>query len=184
LGDVDQSIVACNYSRGMRLFMVFHLWKDVKTVTYRFRLRGRSGNPFDCRCTGMDTITMTEIILIAAVGRQGQLGLNGGLPWGDDFKEDRKRFRNVTAGGIVISGYVTYQTIKHLDGTHDRAFLSDWTDLTIPQQLLKVGRSRTIFIAGGAKTYTRWLPYITRFDITVLPYDGPADVYMPPLFTR
>ena len=129
-----------------------------------------------------------EIVLIAAVGKSGQLGLNGGLPWGEDFPEDRARFARVTTNGIVIVGRQTWDSVKHLNQTHGRMFMFDSTrgNDPIPQfSLDSVAKSQaTVFIAGGAKTYTRWMPYITRFDITVLDYDGAADVYMPPIFVR
>jgi dihydrofolate reductase len=128
---------------------------------------------------------MTEIILVAAVGKSGQLGLNGGLPWGDDFKEDRIRFRDMTAGHLVIMGWKTYLSCVHLDGTYDRVFTADIPEIK-PGLLIKKWEmsypNRHIFIAGGAKTYERWLPHITLFDITVLNYNGPADTWMPNLF--
>lgn len=130
---------------------------------------------------------MTEIILIAAVGKSGQLGLNGGLPWGADFKEDRLRFRNETAGHIIVFGYKTWRTLFHLDGTYNRIFKYDILERTVEDQIDRWSRSwpdRNIFVAGGAKTYKRWLPHITRFDITQLPYEGPADTYFPTLFAQ
>lgn len=122
-----------------------------------------------------------DIKLIAAVGKNGELGLNGGLPWGNLFPEDRKQFRDMTAGGVIIVGARTWPSVRHLDGTHDRALLCDNTGVT-PLEFLKLYRielDQTVWIAGGAKTYLRWLPLVGEKHITVLDWTGPADTWMP-----
>lgn len=126
---------------------------------------------------------MTQITLIAAIGQRGQLGLRGELPWASNFghayREDLRRFREVTTGGLVIVGHRTWPNVKHLDDTYGRVFVAD--DLRRhPVELTEAAARRfhrSIFIAGGAKTYARWLRHITDFDVTLLPYDGEADVY-------
>lgn len=127
---------------------------------------------------------MSQITLIAAVGRRGQLGLNGDMPWGRGHPEDLKRFREKTTGGIVIVGHNTWRWVAHLDGTHGRIFLEDnlrWTPFELAERLARRFDNPNIWIAGGAKTYARWMTRCTAFDITRLPYDGPADVWMPPI---
>jgi dihydromethanopterin reductase len=123
-----------------------------------------------------------DIKLIAAVGKSGQLGLDGGLPWTTMFPEDRIEFRKRTTGGIVIVGARTWPTVMHLQDTHDRAFLHDDIKVT-PEAFLELYRiepDHTVWIAGGAKTYLRWLHLVTERVITVLDFDGPADTFMPP----
>lgn len=122
-----------------------------------------------------------NIHLIAAVGRSGQLGLNGGLPWGDLFQEDRKEFRRRTTGGIVIVGHRTWPSVRHLDGTADRALLCDNTGVSPAAflDLYRIETDMTVWIAGGAKTYLRWLPLVRERVITVLDWNGDADVWMP-----
>jgi dihydrofolate reductase len=41
---------------------------------------------------------------------------------------------------------------------------------------------RIIWIAGGEQIYRLWMPYVRRCFITRVDYDGPADVWMPPLW--
>ena len=123
---------------------------------------------------------MSEITLIAAIGERGQLGLKGDMPWGRGFPDDLKRFREVTAGGVVIVGHRTWPSVQHLNGTHGRLFLVD-DPLRTPHKFaddiaITFGNPE-IFIAGGAKTFARWMPRITAFDVTRLPFEGPADVY-------
>ncbi|KOX53880.1 hypothetical protein ADL19_15020 [Streptomyces purpurogeneiscleroticus] len=121
-----------------------------------------------------------DVRLIAAVGKSGQLGLNGGLPWGDLFPEDRRAFREATRNNVVIVGHVTWETVKHLQGTAGRDFFKDNSNLR-PEGFLRLYglEDRQVWIAGGAKTYLRWLPFVSERRITVLDWDGPADVFMP-----
>lgn len=59
---------------------------------------------------------LTALNLIAAVGRNGQLGLNGELPWGnsEDFAirnraaADMRFFKQATTNSIILVGYKTY----------------------------------------------------------------------------
>lgn len=127
----------------------------------------------------------SSLKLIAAIGKRGQLGLNGELPWGHAFPEDRRAFRHFTAGGVLIAGYRTFKTIAHLHKTADRIVIQDNQEKTPERFLGYVDRyfsdGKPIWIVGGAATYRRYLPLIpfTERYIAVLDYDGPADVWMP-----
>jgi len=46
---------------------------------------------------------------IAAVGRNGVIGVRGDMPW--HISEDLRRFKQVTMGGAVIMGRVTFEGI-------------------------------------------------------------------------
>jgi hypothetical protein len=51
---------------------------------------------------------MVDVRVICAIGKQGQLGLNGRLPWegnpGTEYKADVQRFFALTRGHVVIAG--------------------------------------------------------------------------------
>lgn len=114
--------------------------------------------------------------LIAAVGRSGQLGLNGRLPWYDP--RDLQWFKEMTWGGIVVVGSVTARSLPPLLG---RSLLVQ-TRHDHPEALLcRLSPHASLWIAGGAKTYERWMPYVDRFYIGRVDYDGPADAWMPAL---
>jgi dihydromethanopterin reductase len=120
--------------------------------------------------------------LIAAVGKRGQIGLNGELPW--HLPEDLVNFRRLTTNGLLIMGHRTLQSCKHLDGTFGRQLLLDRADL-LPEDvdsLRVLGGFADVWVCGGAKTYQRWMPHVHTTVITLVDYDGPADVYMPPLW--
>ena len=128
---------------------------------------------------------MSEIRLIAAVGRSGQLGFDGLIPWHD--REDLKWFRQQTMGHTVIIGRRTAETMGPLDGRTEYI----WRGTPEPEKVIGILRDRErrkrmperlIWIAGGAYTYTAFMPFVRRAVITLIDYDGPADVYMPPLW--
>lgn len=135
---------------------------------------------------------MTQISLIGAMGKSRQIGLHGKLPWHQP--DDLKLFRQATEGCVVVVGYRTWPSVMHLDGTLGRVFLIDgastyidqqmmpWS-LTIAERVARYHRARTIWIAGGAKTYTKYAPLCdpNTSIVTHIDYDGPADAFMPPL---
>lgn len=119
-----------------------------------------------------------NVNLIAAVGRSGQLGLYGRLPWHDP--EDLRWFRSNTIGGVIIVGYRTAQMLPTLPG---RTTLV-WERREAPERFLARIREteRTIWVAGGEKTYAAFMPFVRRAYITRIDYDGPADTFMPELW--
>jgi dihydrofolate reductase len=121
-----------------------------------------------------------DIRLIAAVGRQGQLGLGGQLPWKDPA--DLRWFREQTQGGVVLMGRRTHVAVGELPGR----FRASWGGKTDPSVVIKtiVARwdKRTIWVAGGAHTYKSFLPFVRIAVLTLNDYEGEADVYMPPLW--
>lgn len=112
---------------------------------------------------------------IVAIGNQGQIGLNGELPWYDP--EDLKWFREMTMGKTCIVGYNTAQTLPELPGRRVICDSNAPCEIIIKSSQL---HSEQVIIIGGAKTYQRWAPYITRWYIGRIDYDGPADSWFDP----
>ena len=50
-----------------------------------------------------------KISAILAVGKEGEIGLNGGLPW--QSKGDMQHFKNLTSGHCILMGMNTYNSI-------------------------------------------------------------------------
>jgi len=124
-----------------------------------------------------------NVNLIAAVGRRGQLGLGDTLPWHDP--EDLKWFKAQTMGGILIAGGRTFDALPALSGDRLLFRFSTGND---PHRMLKMAADlapdRTIWIIGGARTYEAFMPWVRRSVITHIDYDGPADVFMPLLWSH
>jgi len=123
---------------------------------------------------------MMDVRLIAAVGRRGQIGFAGRLPWHEP--EDLAWFRAQTIGHVVVMGWRTARIVGNLP---DRIVVP-WLGEDDPAKFLArtAGRfpGRIVWIAGGAKTYRAFMPHVRRAVVTLVDYDGPADTWMPPLW--
>lgn len=116
--------------------------------------------------------------LIAAIGKSGQLGLNGGLPW--DAPSDLALFKKLTVGGVIIVGGRTYDSLPNLPGR----MVYRYSGIATPRDMITLLQAQhpgwPIWIAGGAKTYRDFAPYIDGLKIvSVIDYDGPADAWFP-----
>lgn len=116
---------------------------------------------------------MIEAIL--ARGLRGQMGLNGTLPWHDPA--DLLWFKQMTMGKVLIAGATTMKTLPPLPGRH---IVCDSKDLH-PLEYLDLYPEGVVVI-GGPKTFGRWAPYIQRWHIGVVDYNGPADCWFNPLW--
>lgn len=130
--------------------------------------------------------------LIAAVGLSGQIGLDGKVPWHGDprFKDETARdldqFARMTAGGVLIMGSVTAANLPKGFRPGGRTIYT-WSrkEWRSPHEMLvaltETYRYRDIWICGGQKVYELFTPHVDWHHISVIPYDGPADRYMPPM---
>lgn len=122
-----------------------------------------------------------KVNLIAAVGKRGQLGLDGNLPWRDS--EDLAWFRSLTQWGLIVVGRNTYESVAHLQGSLGRLVIVPDRDTT-REDLIRAASSHgcsSVWIAGGAQVFKSFTPIVDRFYISRVDYDGPADVWMPEL---
>lgn len=130
---------------------------------------------------------MAKITMIAAVGKNDELGNDNKLLW--HLPEDLKFFKEQTIGKKVILGRKTLESLKkllpgrkHLVLTHNNLEESEWlqvfnnTDDLI--EYLK-GIDEEVMVIGGAKIYQEFLPYATKLIITEIEEEAPADAYFP-----
>lgn len=133
------------------------------------------------------------IHLIAATGLSGQIGLEGKVPWHGDPKfaehteRDLDQFARMTAGGILVMGTVTAKNLpKNFNlGGRELCTWSRSERWASPAEFLIELRTtykyRDIWICGGQKVYELFIPFVDWHHISVIPYDGPADRYLPPV---
>lgn len=134
----------------------------------------------EARQTGLGSIG-----LIVAVGNDGQIGLDGQMPWPPN-RPDLKWFREMTTGAALIVGSKTLATLPEELRTgkdrYDRTCYV-WGKGVPPQDLIARIRAkspgRDIFVIGGAVTYRAFLPFVDRFYVARIRYDGPADTWFP-----
>ena len=129
-----------------------------------------------------------EIILIAAVGENGEMGHNNGLLW--HLPGDLPRFKQITMGSPIIMGRKTYDSIGRALPGRLNIVLSEnlnWqadgvtiaTSLDKALALAKAENTGKAFVIGGGQIYKLFLAYATSLEMTEV-YDAPiADTFFP-----
>lgn len=124
----------------------------------------------------------TVVRCICAIGQSGQLGLNGHLPWegntGRPFVEDVSRFFEITKGHVLIAGPKTIASVPKW-AFEDRT-IDVIRSTEQPDDVIQRYRGRVIFIGGGPPVWDIYARFIEHWDVTKLPYDGPADRWFNP----
>lgn len=129
-----------------------------------------------------------EIILIAAVGENGEMGHNNELLW--HLPGDLPRFKELTMGSPIIMGRKTFDSIgRALPGRLNIVLTanSDWIakgvatakSLEEALDIAKQDSNDKAFVIGGGQIYKLFLAYATSLEITEV-FDAPAaDTYFP-----
>jgi dihydromethanopterin reductase len=136
--------------------------------------------------TGMTSLgssmQRTVVRVICAVGQSGQIGLNGGLPWegnrSPEFTADVARFFEITRGHVLLAGPKTIASVPEFARADRQLFvLRSSMD---PEETLKGFAGRIVFIGGGPPVWDAYARFVSHWDVTRLPYDGPADRWFNP----
>lgn len=125
--------------------------------------------------------------LIAAIGKNNELGKNNQLLW--KLPADMKHFRTTTSGHPVIMGRKTFESLgrplpnrRNIVITRDKNYQSDSVDVVYSlEEALSLldNTSGEAFIIGGGQIYTESIVkadklYITHVDATL-----DADTFFP-----
>jgi dihydrofolate reductase len=134
------------------------------------------------------------IVIVAAIGENGVIGRDGGLPW--RLKSDMKHFRSLTWGKPVIMGRKTYLTLRRpLPGrtniviTRDRSFSAPGVLVTPNlENALAIGRGDAlrrgvgeIAVVGGAEIYAQTLALAERIALTLVHIRPQGETIFPPI---
>lgn len=119
------------------------------------------------------------ISMIAAVGKNRELGKNNDLIW--HFKEDMKFFRETTTGNTVIMGRKTFESLPHalpnrqnIVITTNADYVADGAEVAgSVQEALKMAKNDNVFIIGGGRIYDEFLKYADKLYLTEI--DGECD---------
>jgi dihydrofolate reductase len=143
-----------------------------------------------------------KVTIIAAIGKDRELGLGNELLW--RIPDDLKRFRDLSRGHPVIMGRVTFDSIvkalgKPLPGrtsiviTRDPERIGTYRGqsdviaaLSIDDAIKSASEapgSEEIIIAGGAQIYELALPFTDMLRLTIISDEKPADSFFPPYDT-
>lgn len=128
------------------------------------------------------------ISMIAAVGKNLELGKNNDLIW--HFKEDMKFFKETTMGHPVIMGRKTFESLpKALPGrkniviSANPKYKADGAEVvTSVEEAIKLAETEDTdaFVIGGGRIYNEFLPYADNLYLTEINAECPdADTYFP-----
>lgn len=128
------------------------------------------------------------ISMIAAVGKNLELGKNNDLIW--HFKEDMKFFKETTMGHPVIMGRKTFESLpKALPGrkniviSTNPEYKADGAEVVASvEEAIKLAEAENTdaFVIGGGRIYTEFLPYADNLYLTEIDAECPdADTYFP-----
>ena len=129
-----------------------------------------------------------DVILIAAIGENGEMGHNNELLW--HLPGDLPRFKKITMGSPIIMGRKTYDSIgRALPGRLNIVLTEnqDWradgvtvaTSLDAALALAEAEQTGKAFVIGGGQIYKLFLAYATGMELTEV-FDTPlADTYFP-----
>lgn len=127
-----------------------------------------------------------RVSIIAAMGRNRAIGLEGGLPW--RLPADLKFFKSKTMGHHLVMGRRTWDELGvALPGrtsivvSRDPTFApSDAVVVrSVEEALGKTAKEDEVFIAGGAVIYAIALPIADRMYLTLIDNDFEADTFFP-----
>ncbi len=129
-----------------------------------------------------------QLSIIAAVGRNNELGKNNDLIW--HFKDDMKFFRETTMGHTMIMGRKTFESLPKMLPGRKHLVLSRSGLLFPPEvdvyqsvdQFLETYENvdDEIFDIGGATMYDQLLPYANNLYLTEIDAeDNEATVFFP-----
>jgi len=125
---------------------------------------------------------VTDVRAVIAIGRRGQFGLHGRLPWegnrSREFVADVERFFELTRGNVIVMGRRTFASVPDF-AFRDRDIV-EIHSADRPEDVLARFPGRTVFIGGGPPVYAAYAPFIRHWDINRLPYDGEADRWFDP----
>jgi dihydrofolate reductase len=132
---------------------------------------------------------MSMVSLVVAYARNGVIGRDGDLPW--RLPSDLKHFKELTAGGTVVMGRKTYESIparfRPLPGRRN-IVLSRTPDLALAGAEVFDDLDAALracggdcFVIGGGATYAEALPAAGRVVATEVHADVEGDTFFPAL---
>ncbi len=134
---------------------------------------------------------MTNVTLIAAVGRNGVIGADNDMPW--HLPEDFAFFKRSTMGHPMIMGRKTFDSIgRVLPGRRTIVVTrqADWshpdveTAHSLSEALSLAGPVSEVFVCGGGQVYTEAMPWAHRLLITEVDQSPEGDVRFPTIDSR
>jgi dihydrofolate reductase len=128
------------------------------------------------------------LTLIAAVARNGVIGIDNRLPW--HLPADLQHFKALTLGNTVIMGRKTWESLpakfRPLPGrrnvvvTRDGSYRAEGAvvALSLPAAI-EAAETGEAFVIGGAELYAAALPLADRLELTEIDAAFEGDTHFP-----
>ncbi len=130
------------------------------------------------------------ISIIAAISRNGAIGLDNDIPW--HYPADMKHFRDTTRGYPVIAGRKTYESfqVRPLPGrlnivlSRDPSYRAEGGAVVLSDlqsafaRAAEEGKDR-VFVLGGAEIYRQALDKTDEMVLTFIPQEVEGDAFFP-----
>ncbi len=133
--------------------------------------------------------------LIAAVGKNMELGNAGGLPlW--KLRTDMDRFKTLTSGGVVVMGRKTYESFpekfrplpnrRNIILTRDLSYKVDGAEVfnSFDSFMEQNPKLENIWIIGGGEIYNQFVNKVDELHITHVDGEFEADTHFPTIDTN
>jgi len=129
------------------------------------------------------------VTIVAAVARNGVIGVGGGLPW--HLPEDLRRFKALTTGHVLVMGRRTYESIgRPLPGRTTVVVTRrpDWSAgadeviraRDVPGALQLASEiDDEVFVVGGGQIYDEALALADRLELTHVDQEPEGDTVFP-----
>jgi dihydrofolate reductase len=126
------------------------------------------------------------VALIAAIAKNGVIGIENRLPW--KLPDDLRRFRALTTGHAVIMGRRTWESIGQplrerqnivVTGRRDFRAAGCETASSLAEAIARVHLPEPAFVIGGEALYRAALPIADRLYLTEIGQDFEGDAHFP-----
>ena len=130
------------------------------------------------------------VALIVAFSNNRVIGKDGVIPWNIDG--EKKRFKNLTTGNVVIMGRKTFEEIGRPLPNRDTVVVSNTGTYEFEncktagslRDAIEVAREsfgldKDIYISGGAAIYKEAISFVDVMYITEIDADIKGDTYFP-----
>ncbi len=129
------------------------------------------------------------VTLLAAVARNGVIGVDGALPW--HLPDELALFKELTLGHVLVMGRRTFESVgRPLPGRTTVVVTRrpGW----VAEGVLRAGSveealalaasvDEEVFVVGGAQIYEEALPVADRLAITFVEAEPEGDTLFPPV---
>ena len=125
------------------------------------------------------------VTLIAAMGNNRAIGLDGAMPW--HLPAELQHFKQATMGKAILMGRKTWQSIgRPLPGrqniviSRNSGFIADGVDVVGSlDEAIEIAGAEEVMVIGGGQLYTLALPLAQRMVLTLIDIEPEADTWFP-----